>query len=126
MMFCVTLWMCKLTTSPNSPNSRGTPFISAIILACSLRCCQCGKPQVTGNAKWMEHCWWGEEPCGHIFCEEHGKCVGLYTPGGVYIHWCACHDSVCLPCNPDPWDNMEPDSDGFLDDGPPDVEWNKR
>eukprot|EP00971_Amphidinium_carterae_P049811 981951-Amphidinium_carterae.1 len=90
-------------------------------------CCQCGKPQTTDNTKRHEECWYNlDGKCRHVFCEEHGKCVGVYKTGGCEIYWCACHDNVCLPAEPDPWDNVAPDSDGFLDDGSSDTEWDIR
>eukprot|EP00971_Amphidinium_carterae_P224281 4449637-Amphidinium_carterae.2 len=64
--------------------------------------------------------------CRHVFCEEHGRRVGHYKPGGSSIYWCACHDTVCLPAESDPWDNVTVDSDGFLDEGYSDTEWDTK
>eukprot|EP00971_Amphidinium_carterae_P319676 6353457-Amphidinium_carterae.1 len=40
------------------------------------RCCQCGNPQTTNSEKRLSNCWfheWGEPPCPHYFCEDHGS-----------------------------------------------------
>eukprot|EP00971_Amphidinium_carterae_P111101 2200556-Amphidinium_carterae.1 len=101
-------------------------------LAYGTHCCQCNK-QLTDNegsvvgTQQFNNCWFNEDgKCRHVCCEEHGKHVGYYKPGGCAIYWCACHDTVCLPAESDPWDNVHPDSDGFVDDGSSDTEWDIR
>eukprot|EP00971_Amphidinium_carterae_P225953 4481452-Amphidinium_carterae.1 len=87
-------------------------------------CCKCGKPDTTDNTKRHEICWYKVDcKCRHVFCEEHGKYVGQYKPGSCAMYWCDCHEMVCLPAQSDPWDNVTVDSDGFLDEGYSDTEW---
>eukprot|EP00971_Amphidinium_carterae_P106044 2100240-Amphidinium_carterae.1 len=42
------------------------------------------------------------------------------------MYWCDCHEAVCLPAKSEPWENVTVDSDGFLDEGSSDVEWDTR
>eukprot|EP00971_Amphidinium_carterae_P153364 3040309-Amphidinium_carterae.1 len=88
-------------------------------------CCQCGKPQTVDSSKRLNPCWFRDDDhnCRHIFCEHHGKYVGEYKPGHCEVYWCDCHEAVCLPAKSDPMENVTVDSDGFLDEGSSDVEW---
>eukprot|EP00971_Amphidinium_carterae_P312442 6209839-Amphidinium_carterae.1 len=90
-------------------------------------CCQCGKPDTTDSTKRHEICWFKVDcKCRQVFCEEHGRYVGQYKPGSCAMYWCDCHEMVCLPTQPDPWDNVTVDSDGFLDEGYSDTEWDPK
>eukprot|EP00971_Amphidinium_carterae_P349387 6490993-Amphidinium_carterae.3 len=99
-------------------DAEGRTLIPPIPLDTGLKsgytCCQCGARD-TVEKPLVENCWFlGTGKCQHRFCQDHCKTVGFYNPGGCNIEWCNCHDAVCLPCEPEPWERY-PDSDGEYD-----------
>eukprot|EP00971_Amphidinium_carterae_P184349 3659784-Amphidinium_carterae.1 len=91
-------------------------------------CCKCGKTETEGSSVRLAICWFKDDDhiCRHVFCNDHGRFVGEYKPGHCEMYWCDCHDAVCFPAKSEPWENVTVDSDGFIDEGSSDVEWDTR
>eukprot|EP00971_Amphidinium_carterae_P091781 1816950-Amphidinium_carterae.1 len=108
----------------------GLTLIPRIPLDTGLRseraCCHCGA-QDTEQKPLVCQCWYSgdEGKCLHVYCQEHCRTVGRHNYGGMNIEWCYCHDTICLPCDPEPWERYPgSDEEEYDPNYPEDVSWN--